>query len=378
MKKLYTFALAIGVFHCVQAQVLHQSAGWPDASWSITGTYSNDPLAFESSPVTTENFAFDDDDAGSGGHEDNIAAESPIIDLTAAFNANEKKLEITVDYGYRYLADDALLFQYWNADTSAWVAWPGGLIPGNSTSVNDNFCTIPKTTYISSALDISAFTATQLSGFRYRISYDDNPAGADWNYGFCFSSPTIQSVGCESPSALAVAGITSSAANVSWAPIAGIQGFEYVLDNSAATPATGIATTATSYSATGLNASTLYYFHIRTNCGGTYSPWRAIQFTTPAAPPANDSCSSAIAITAFPYSNAQDAVAATNNSGFISVCSGMNDGVWYTFTGNGGDITLTVQNVGSWDPELGVFTGSCGTFTCVGQRDSAGTGGNET
>ncbi|RZJ33143.1 MAG: T9SS type A sorting domain-containing protein, partial [Flavobacterium sp.] len=40
--------------------------------------------------------------------------------------------------------------------------------------------------------------------------------------------------------------------------------------------------------------------------------------------------------------------------------------------------TLTVQNVGSWDPELGVFTGSCGTFTCVGQRDSAGTGGNET
>src|SRR6476661_10861025 len=111
MKKLYTLALAIGFLQCAQAQVLNQSAGWPNASWTITGTYSTDPLAFESSPITTANFAFDDDDAGMS-HEDNIAAESPVIDLTAAFAANERKIEINVDYGYRYLADDALLFQY--------------------------------------------------------------------------------------------------------------------------------------------------------------------------------------------------------------------------------------------------------------------------
>jgi hypothetical protein len=124
--------------------------------------------------------------------------------------------------------------------------------------------------------------------------------------------------------------------------------------------------------------STVYYFHIRTNCGGSYSEWRTIQFTTLAVPPANDSCATAISIAAFPYTNTQDAVAATNNSGFITACSGMNDGVWYSFVGNGSDITVTCQNVVAWDPELGVFTGSCGTFTCVGQKDSAGSGGNET
>jgi hypothetical protein len=56
----------------------------------------------------------------------------------------------------------------------------------------------------------------------------------------------------------------------------------------------------------------------------------------------------------------------------------MNDGVWYTFVGDGSDITVTVNSVVGWDPELGVFTGSCGTFTCVGQRDNGGSGGNET
>ncbi len=39
-------------------------------------------------------------------------------------------------------------------------------------------------------MDVAAFTPTQLSGFRYRISFDD----LDWEWGFCFDSPTIISV----------------------------------------------------------------------------------------------------------------------------------------------------------------------------------------
>lgn len=378
MKKTITLAFALASFYCAEAQVLNQSAGWPNTAWSVTGTYNDDPLAFESSPLTTGSFAFDDDDAG-GSHEDNIAAESPVIDLTAAFDANERKLEITVDYGYRYLAEDLLQFQYWDADNAAWVAWPGETIPGVETSVTDDFCTITKVTYHSTTLEISNFSATQLSGFKYRISYDDNPEGTDWNYGFCFNSPTIKSVGCEAPFGLAMGTVTPMSADISWASIAGVEGFEYVLDNSDANPESGAAITTNDFSTANLTPETVYYFHVRTNCGGSYSEWRSISFTTPPMPPANDSCETAIAIASFPYTNTQDASAATNNGGFITGCgSGMNDGVWYTFTGDGGDITVTVENVGDWDPELGIFTGVCGQFECVDEKDSSGTGSDET
>ena len=70
------------------AQTLNQNAMWPNATWTVTGIYNTDPLAFESDPTITTNFAFDDDDAGNG-NDDEIAAESPIINLTAAHAAGE-------------------------------------------------------------------------------------------------------------------------------------------------------------------------------------------------------------------------------------------------------------------------------------------------
>lgn len=176
----------------INAQVLNQNAGWPNAAWTVTGTYNAAAIAFEANPTTSANFAFDDDDAG-GASDDQIAAESPIIDLTAAHTAGEQKVRVSVLYGYNYLDADVLRFEYWNADTSTWVPW-GGNLPGNSTAVFDDFCTIPKVTFSTPDLDVAAFTATQLSGFKYRIYYNDSLAGADWNWGFCFNSPTIISV----------------------------------------------------------------------------------------------------------------------------------------------------------------------------------------
>ncbi len=176
------------------AQTLNENADWPNAAWTVTGDYNSIPTAFEADPRVTPNFAFDDDDAGSG-HEDNIAAESPVIDLTAAHAAGEIWLYVTADYGYRLLNTTELLrFEYWDADASAWAAW-GEKIPANytATTINDNFCTIPKTNITTSLLDIAGFTATQLSGFRYRIYFDDNVNGIGWVWGFCFDSPTIYS-----------------------------------------------------------------------------------------------------------------------------------------------------------------------------------------
>ncbi len=98
---------------------------------------------------------------------------------------------------------------------------------------------------------------------------------------------------------------------------------------------------------------------------------------TNVCPPANDDCSNAFVVT-MPYTFTQDASAATNNAGFITSCTNtMNDGVWYTVVGDGGDITIDVTGVTGWDPQIDVYTGSCGAFTCVGSADSGGTGGSE-
>lgn len=192
MKKIYFLLTAFLLIWQGNAQVLNQNAGWPNAAWTVTGTYSSAAGVLEANPTTSANFAFNDDLAGIASN-DNIAAESPVINLTAAVTAGESKVRVSAMHGYRYLANDQLRFEYWNADTSTWEPWGSNLL-GQTTTISVNFCTIPKVLVTTPDLDVAAFTPTQLAGFRYRIAYDDDPAATDWNWGFCFDSPTIISV----------------------------------------------------------------------------------------------------------------------------------------------------------------------------------------
>jgi hypothetical protein len=93
-------------------------------------------------------------------------------------------------------------------------------------------------------------------------------------------------------------------------------------------------------------------------------------------PPSNDDCANAISVLNMPYNNSQNASAATGP--VVSTCTGMNDGVWYTVVGNGSNIIIDVTAVTGWDPELGVYNGSCGNFTCVASIDNGGTSAGET
>ena len=192
MKKNYFLLFTLLIFGQINSQVLNQNANWPNPAWTITGTYNSNPLAFESNPTITSSFAYDDDDAGSASNDD-IAAESPVINLTPAFNALEKSIRVNVQYAYNFLGNDVLRFEYWNADTSTWIDW-GGNLPENNDLVSDNYCAVPKTLYTTPVMDISLFTPTQLSGFKYRIYWNDNLTGGGWNWGFCFDSPVISSV----------------------------------------------------------------------------------------------------------------------------------------------------------------------------------------
>jgi len=135
----------------------------------------------------------------------------------------------------------------------------------------------------------------------------------------------------------------------------------------------------------GLVVGTTYY--VRVNSYGSTSGLLTtfnVCIGTPPPPPANDECSTAINVTTLPYSNTQDASGATNNAGFILACStgtygGMNDGVWYSFTvETAGSFTVALSGVGAWDPQLDVYSGSCGTFSCISNQDVGISGGAET
>lgn len=364
MKKFYL--LLVMVCWQVNSQTLNQSAGWPNPAWTITGTYNSNAVAFESDPRTTAFFAYDDDDAGNSSHEDNIAAESPVINLTPAFTAGETTLEITVQYGYYYLANDVLRFEYWNAATSSWVPWGSTSIPGNNITVTDNFCTIPKTTYITEGLNISTFTPAQLTGFRYRIFYDDDPDGPDWNYGFCFSSPTIRSIACGAPTGLTVASLNPGGATINWEATPGITGFEYVLNTTNTDPSgAGTSITANTYSPSSLPPSTIYYFHLRTICTASLSsPWRTVSFTTS---PANDICSTAIALTVN-----SDLLCTVKTSGTLKSATDSgepnggvgtpDDDVWYSFVATATTHRVQLSNVTGNQTDLvhEVLEGTCG------------------
>jgi hypothetical protein len=140
---------------------------------------------------------------------------------------------------------------------------------------------------------------------------------------------------------------------------------------------------ATSGVATGLTVGETYmvrvysYSDVGSNqsfdiCIGTFPP-----------PPANDECFGALAATTFPYTyNQTDGAGATNNAGMITACSSneMNDGTWFTFVGDGDtfNITVTMPAASDFDPQIGVYSGSCSALSCEDTMDDAGQGGMET
>ncbi len=91
--------------------------------------------------------------------------------------------------------------------------------------------------------------------------------------------------------------------------------------------------------------------------------------------PKNDDCASAYEITSFPYTHSQDMTGTTNNNGFITAQvtgSGMNDGVWYKFTAPYNGKMLLEETTARFDSEIAVYTGSCGSFTCIMDADHYG------
>jgi hypothetical protein len=80
------------------------------------------------------------------------------------------------------------------------------------------------------------------------------------------------------------------------------------------------------------------------------------------APPANDNCANAVALTCG-GTQAGTTVAATQGADEDAA------GVWYSILGDGSTITVSNCGAGSFDSVIEVFTGSCGTLTEIGEGD---------
>lgn len=189
---------------------------------------------------------------------------------------------------------------------------------------------------------------------------------------------------CVAPAGLTANSVTSGSANLTWNPVSGSVNYQYVLNTTAADPGgAGTTISGTSFSAASLTQSTVYYFHLRNNCGASgFSAWSTISFTTPATPPVNDTCSSATSLTASnSFSNGAKSgtiLGATTTSGLTPSCqSSVGDDVWYSvIIPSSGSLTIetrTGTTNGMTDSVLTAYTGTCAGLTQVGCDDDSGT-----
>ncbi|AXG70977.1 fibronectin type III domain protein [Kordia sp. SMS9] len=261
--KLFMIMCFLGTYIGV-SQTLNQAASWPNAGWTLSGTYTAGGLLSDPTGAGTS-FTWDDDAAGNGSADD-IIATSPVIDLTAANGAGETWITINSEFTYRALGGDVLIIETYDADAMTWSTLY--TFAGNAT-VND-FQTCANTqAYTTPVLDISGFTPTQLSGFQYRISYDDQ---GGWQWGWCVTSPTITSAAppsCIDPSMLTATNITDTTADLGWTEGGTATAWDVEILTSGTMP-TGTPTASgvmNPYGATGLTADTAYDFYVRADCG---------------------------------------------------------------------------------------------------------------
>ena len=116
---------------------------------------------------------------------------------------------------------------------------------------------------------------------------------AEWNAGTTWSTrvanfalDNCSTPACDAPGSLASSNITAASATLSWAAVSGAA--SYTVEYKASTATTWLvaasATTSTSINLTGLSASTIYNWRVRTNCSSNSSGFTDAQFTTAAAP----------------------------------------------------------------------------------------------
>ena len=273
MKKI-TLLLTLFCFQLGYSQVLNEPANWPNENWTTSGEYTATGLIAE--PSTSDSFTFDDDAAGNTSLADVIASESPIIDLTAAFNAGETFITISGDFSH-YDIGGYLAVEYFDADTNEWVPNLQDQLESTTTTATD-YQNCDNLVGFEKSFAISNFTANQLENFKYRFSYNDTQG---WQWGFCIKNPSIMSSAnfdCPEPDIFSWT-MGSVSASFNGTNNSAITSYEIEYNQGETfTPGDGTAQSYTfnefPHTLQGLEPGTLYYFTIRSICGDdNFSEW---------------------------------------------------------------------------------------------------------
>ncbi len=383
MKKIILSILVLFSFQIGNSQIINEPANWPNANWTTSGTYNADGLLAD--PTSADSFTFDDDAAGSTS-DDDIASESPVIDLSAAAAASENLILISGDFTHRDIGG-SLSVDYWDYDAGAWVALLELETTGASTADYQN-CT--NQVYFESGLDITGFSATQLSNFKYRISYDDADG---WQWGWCIKNVSVVSGGAAVPGCDAVvtspadgeSGVVQSP-TINWSSASGFPDGYYV---SVGTTAGGndildnVDTgNSNSYPLSGLAYSTTYYVTILpyNGSGSATDECSSSSFTTVTDPNTYVDCTAGPINTSFCYDTGLDnSYSFTSLDGSpmnLTINSGQVENGWdeliildsdgtelYNGYGAGGDISgLTFQSSGD---NITLIVQEDGSISCV-------------
>ena len=384
MQKIILSILVLFSFQLGNSQVINQPANWPNINWTTSGTYAEAGLLAD--PTLADSFTFDDDAAGSTS-DDNIASESPVIDLTAAFDAGETLILISGDYTH-YDIGGSLSIDYWDYDAGAWTAILE--LNGSEGATTQTYPSCTSMVYFESGLDISNFTATQLANFKYRISYDDADG---WQWGWCIKNISIVSGGSAVPGCDAV--VISPAEGetgviqdptVTWSSASGFPDGYYIsvgtTDGGNDVVDNVDAGNTNSYALSGLSYSTTYYVTLLpyNGSGSATDACSSYSFTTVTDPNTYVDCTAGPITTSFCYDTGLDnSYSFTSLDGSpmnLTINSGQVENGWdeliildsdgtelYNGYGTGGDISgLTFQSSGD---NITLVVQEDGSVSCV-------------
>ena len=245
----------------------------------------------------------------------------------------------------------------------------GNLVSANANRVLQGTIsnsTICATTSYTLPNAIAGTTRRIIFSWRNDSSAGTIPALID-NITVTYTNPTAPT--CASLSAPSN-GATNRPLNqvISWAATATATGYDVYFGTSATPPLVSSNQAGTTYTPT-LAGGTTYYFKIVPKNGvGNASGCNTWSFTT-LSPPTNDACSAA---TSLPCATSNLAGTTVNSVSETAPGGGglaSNFGVWYTFTGDGGQTTLTATG-NSFDIEMTIVQGTCGSNTLVTSQDN--------
>jgi len=160
---------------------------------------------------------------------------------------------------------------------------------------------------------------------------------------------------------------TSLTQTITWAATSGATGYDVYFGTSPTPPLVSSNQAGTTYNPGTLTAGTTYYHQIiPRNANGPATGCSTWSFTT-TTPPANDLCSGATALACATSNLAGTTVNSQVETPPASV-STSSYGVWYCFTGDGGQ--TTISSTAAFDHEMTILTGSsCGSFAQVATVD---------